>query len=104
MLERLRAWLFKREAEKLIRQKKTAECICCDDPILPGDFVGVGILKKNPKREGLIHAGFHRTLNKPDAFCETGAIGIGFWDGERVVKVGESAASKTMRTGQISTF
>lgn len=76
----LRYWFWKRKAMKAIREGKVAVCALCDDPIVPGDFVGRAYIWGNcEEREVLVHAGFHSTLTNPDAFCETDAFGIGYW-------------------------
>jgi hypothetical protein len=51
--------------------------------------------------DSLIHAGFHFTLSARSAFCETGAVAIGWWDGERVVGEHESLVAKAIRTGEV---
>ncbi|MEX0916904.1 MAG: hypothetical protein WDZ90_00025 [Candidatus Paceibacterota bacterium] len=88
---------WKKHARTAIAEKRTARCAGCDDPIIPGDFVGVCYVEGEAQ---LIHAGYHRTLDRTDAFCETGAIGSGIWDGEKYIRFGESAAESAFRTGE----
>ena len=98
MIEMIRYWLWKRDARKAVKMGLTAICYSCNDPIVPGDFIGIGINKD--KKEVFVHAGYHFSLSKADAFCETGAIGCAYWDGRQVVGFGESLVAKTIRTGQ----
>jgi hypothetical protein len=90
---------WKRMARKAIEAQKTAPCALCDDPIVPGDFVGICTVGSDSK-ERMVHTGFHFTIDGRNAFCETGAVGCGIWDGERVAGIGESLAAKAIRTGQ----
>ncbi len=100
MLEWIRYALWKKMARKAIEAKKIAQCVLCDDPIVPGDFVGICTVG-DALEERLVHAGYHFTLNDRDAICETGAIGCGVWDGEKVIGTGESLAEKALRTGKV---
>lgn len=77
---------------------KFAVCVECDDPIVPGNFVGECSVCLSTKKK-LIHAGFRAIATNQAAFCESAGFGIGYWDGEKIVKRRESAASKAMRTG-----
>src|SRR3989344_4961854 len=95
-----RYWRWKRMAGKAIAENRIAECIDCDDPIVPGDFVAVESSCSDVSHQHLVHAGFHFTLNNRNAFCETGAVGIGYWDGIQVINCGESLAAKALRTGE----
>jgi hypothetical protein len=99
MFKSIRYYFWKRKAKKAVAAGLTAKCCACNDPIVPGDFVGTGVNKKN--RPILVHSGFHFSLSKRDAFCETGAIGTGFWDGHQVQGTGESLAAKALRTHEI---
>lgn len=98
MFERFIYWRWKRKAQKAVEAGLTAQCCACDDLIVPGDFIGIGMDKD--RKEVLVHAGYHFSLSRIDAFCETGAIGCAFWDGHQVVGLGESLGAKAMRTGQ----
>jgi len=98
VFELIRYTLWKRGANKAIAKKLTAECCLCDDPIVPGDFVGVGCDENN--KPVLVHAGWHFTLKKRDAFCDTDAISTGIWDGHQVHSKGESLLAKVAETGQ----
>lgn len=86
-------WRWKRRMRKLAPDRKGACCLC-DDPILPGDFVG------ETSDGRLVHAGFHWTARDKNAFCETAAIGIGHWHPEGLVRLAETAAAEAMRTGK----
>ncbi len=86
-------------ARKAIQEGKVTPCFVCEEPIVPGDFVAVGFVEGDPK-EKLVHAGYHFSLKKMNAFCETGAEGCAVWDGKEAVGLGESLAAKAMRTGQ----
>jgi hypothetical protein len=92
----LRYWWWKQKTRKIPPQE-CATCCACDDPIYPGEFVG-------ETTDGrLVHAGYHYSLTRGEtAFCETAAIGSGFWDGKQVVGRVESAGSKAMRTGTMA--
>jgi hypothetical protein len=112
MLTRIFRWIFpywswKKMARRAIAEGKTAFCVCCDDPIIPGDFVAVARIAtatvastagecSDSSHLRLVHAGHHYTLNERDAFCETGGVGVGFWDGEKVVSTGPSAVAEAM--------
>lgn len=98
MLKRFRYWRWKRSAKKAVAEGLSTECHMCDDPIVPGDFVGIGVTKD--QKEVLVHAGYHFSLSHIDAFCETGAIGCAVWDGKQALPLGESLAARAMRTGQ----
>ena len=92
-------WRWKRMARKAIAYGWTTQCALCDDPIVPGDFVGVGTdLKDNSSV--LVHAGYHFTLNSRHAICKTGAIGSGIWSGKEVLYTSESLVAKALRTGK----
>lgn len=85
-------------ARKAIADGLVAKCSFCEDPIVPGDFVASG-----SDEHGfaiLVHAGFHFTLEKRDAFCETGAVSNGVWNGKWVESLGESLAARALRTGE----
>jgi hypothetical protein len=90
-------WRWKRRARKAIAAGHVAKCANCDDPIVPGDFVTRGLDGDQPV---LVHAGFHYTLRERDAFCETGAVGTGFWTETGFMGTGESLAAKALRTGE----
>ncbi|HEY4528462.1 MAG TPA: hypothetical protein VJJ48_01380 [Candidatus Paceibacterota bacterium] len=98
MTKTVRYWLWKRRATKAVEEGLIAKCCACDDPIVSGDFIGIGIDKD--KKEVLIHAGYHFSLKEMDAFCESAAIGCAYWDDKQVVGLGESLAAKAIRTGQ----
>lgn len=72
----------------------TVQCAICFDHIVPGDFVGERVSGE------LVHAGYHFTLAERNAFCETGGIGIGYWNDQRVEYIGESTVEKVFRTGE----
>jgi len=85
-------WLFwKRRAKRAIGKGLTTRCILCDDFIFPGQFVAVcaGEIEENDR---LVHAGFHFTLRAQNFFCETATVGIGWWNGKRVVGWKETIA------------
>jgi hypothetical protein len=90
--------LWKKAALEAKEKGLTATCITCSGPIFPGEFVAVGTLNG---KQVMSHAGFHYALDNPDpVICETGAIGVGHWNGKEVEGIGESAAAKAMRTGK----
>ena len=78
-------WLWKRRVRK-ISPENCSICCICNDPIYPRQFVG----KTADNR--LVHAGYHYSLKGESSFCETGAIGIGFWDGKKIAGQITSAA------------
>lgn len=88
-------WRWKRMAKKAIRENRIATCRACGDPIIPGDFIGKAIEENGAST--LFHAGFHPTLQQRNACCETGVLGIGYWNGERVVGTGNSLADQCLR-------
>lgn len=88
-------WLWKRRATKNVRAGRVAKCAFCQDPIVPGDYVGI-----MSSSNDLVHAGFHFSVSQPDAFCEIGAVAVGVWDGVQVVGFGESPATHVIRTGR----
>lgn len=90
---------WKKMALKAIAEGRTAKCITCEDPIVPGDLVAICYSSESDERdkEYLEHAGLHFTLNEYNAFCTTGAVIGGRWDGKRVVQftgLREAIASK----------
>ncbi len=91
---------WKRRAKLAIKEGKITTCCICKEPIFPGQFVAVGYFKSEPDVEKLAHAGYHYSLNKKSEFCLTGALGVGYWDGEKVTQYGESTAAKAVRTGE----
>jgi hypothetical protein len=99
MFKKISYWLWKRKAKQAVVAGKTATCCMCDDPIIPGDFVGIGLDEEG--NEVLMHAGFHFSLSGMHAYCETAAVGCGTWNGNRVAHIGESSVSKAFRTGEI---
>ncbi|HEY4477598.1 MAG TPA: hypothetical protein VJB56_03115 [Candidatus Paceibacterota bacterium] len=97
MFKRLRYRRWKREALKAIREGNIAVCALCGDPIVPNDFVGgVYICGNGEEREVLVHAGYHSTLTNQDAFCTTGAIGIGYWSKKGLLLTSPSVAQEAM--------
>ena len=98
MFDWIRWWVWKRKARRAVRESLTAACCHCNDHIFPGDFVGVGI--NETKEKILVHAGYHNSLKEKYVICESGGIGVGFWDGKEVAGIGESLASKALRTGR----
>ena len=103
MLKRIRYALWKRKARKAIREGLTAPCMSCDDPIVPGDFIGISHFRGSSEKK-LIHSGYHVSMSQMDAFCETGAIGAAFWNGKEAVGIGESLGAKAIRTGKPQTM
>ncbi len=99
MSKRVHYFFWKKRAKKAVVLGQITSCVACDDPIVPGDFVGICHVGDDPAKK-LIHAGFHFSLSEMDAFCETGAIGCAFWDGEKAVGIGESMAATAIRTGK----
>ena len=95
---RWRKW--KKKAVEAMENCTTVQCAICFDHIFPGDFVGVCA------SEEFVHAGYHFTLTEQNAFCETGGIGVGHWNGEFVEGVLEAVVEKAFRTGetQIGTY
>lgn len=85
-------WLWKRRVKK-IPSEKCRTCCVCDQPIYPDEFVG------QTTEDLLVHAGFHNSLVKENDFCETAAVGSGYWNGTSVDPV-ESAFSASLRTGK----
>jgi len=69
------------------------------EPIIPGDFI-VCYRSSNDSKEHLIHAGFHFSLKKMDAFCESIVLGSGIWNGKEVINIGESIATEVFQTGR----
>ena len=100
MIRRICYFFWKRRAEKAFRDGQTAVCAGCKDPIVPGDFVARCWLPNDPT-ERLVHAGFHFSLSKIDAYCTSGALGSAIWNGKEVVGIGESLAAKAIRTGEV---
>lgn len=97
-----RYYLWKKAALKAREEGLTTTCVTCDGPIFPGQFVAEGLLDG---KKVMAHAGFHYTLEDSDpVICETGGIGIGYWNGKEIDGTGESAASKVMRTGVTVAF
>ncbi|MCL5017265.1 MAG: hypothetical protein M1155_01195 [Patescibacteria group bacterium] len=93
-----RYYLWKKAALEAKEKGLTATCIMCDEPIFPGEFVAVGTLND---KQVMAHAGFHYALDNSDPImCETGAIGVGYWNGKEVEGIGECAAAKAPRTGE----
>jgi hypothetical protein len=85
--------LWKRRVKK-IAPEKCSLCCVCEEAIYPDDFVG-------ETTDGrLFHAGYHFSLKRgKDAFCETGAAGIGIWNGKEVQRI-PSLMSKVMESGK----
>lgn len=105
---RYRRWKkWKQKAFNSIAENLTAKCVACDDLIFPGDLVGTPRPENRDETNKLllIHAGFHDTLqNDEPAFCVTGAIACGIWNGKWVEKykgLQEPLALKAIRTGQV---
>ena len=99
MIERISYWFWKRMAKKAIEKGLTAVCCQCADPIIPGDFVGLGIDTTTGK-DVFVHAGYHFAISGMDACCESGSVGCGHWDGEKVVRRGESMIEVALKTGE----
>jgi len=96
--EEKRYFLWKKAALEAKKKGLITSCEICSEPIFPGEFVATGTLGN---KEVIIHAGFHYTLEKPGAvFCETAAVGIGYWNGKQIDGTGESAAAECFRTGK----
>lgn len=74
-----RYWRWKRMARNAIASGLTAKCALCDNPIVPGDLVGI------VDADAIVHAGFHFTLSNCKAFCESSYIGVGFWNGREIL-------------------
>ena len=92
--ERYPYWAWKRRVRK-VAPELCSICCVCNDPIYPKEFVG------QTSDGRLVHAGFHFSLTKGEcAFCETGSIGIGFWDGEKVAGKINSAAEIACNIGK----
>lgn len=88
---------WKNRALEQIKKGNSTTCCYCKDPIVPGDFVGQG--HDQDDRPILVHAGFHYSVSKEDAFCESGAIGTGIWTPGGIISTGESLVEKAVRTG-----
>lgn len=94
MFEWLTSWIWRSRAKK-IPKARCSICIICNEPIVPGNFVG------ETADGALVHAGFHKSaVTGKDAFCESGGIGIGFWNGERVEYAGPSLAARVLESGE----
>jgi hypothetical protein len=85
--------LWKRRVRKIAPELCSICCIC-NKPIYPGQWVSQTVDNR------LVHAGFHDTLEKEGAFCETGSIGIGFWDGKKITGKMPSLAEICRSTGK----
>jgi hypothetical protein len=86
MLEWIDYFFWKKRAKKAQALGKTTRCVACDDPIVPGDFVGICFVGNDPT-EKLIHAGYHFSISKIDAFCDTGAVGSAVWNGTKALPI-----------------
>jgi hypothetical protein len=93
--------VWKAMAKRAIVEGRTTKCADCEDPIVPGDFVARGEVRRWLifSKPVLVHAGFHYTMEREDAFCLTGAMGCGYWDGTKVISEHEALASRVMREG-----
>jgi len=100
--EKKRYFQWKKAAMEAKKQGLTTTCGVCNNLIFPGEFVGLCRLNSGENEEVIIHAGFHYSLeNSKSVFCETGAIGIGHWNGKEIAGSQESAVLKAIRTGEI---
>lgn len=88
-------WLLWKRRMKKVSQEQLGTCLLCNDPVYPGDFVGVTTDGK------VVHAGFHWTMHDRNAFCETGAVGSATWTSEGTPrKIGPMGAEIAMKTGK----
>ncbi|OHB21492.1 MAG: hypothetical protein A2939_03105 [Parcubacteria group bacterium RIFCSPLOWO2_01_FULL_48_18] len=91
---------WKKGATRAIDSGRVTLCAICNDHVFPNDFVAEAFVGDDPTPK-LIHAGFHYSMKERSAFCAMGAIGTGFWDGEKFVKtMTESTAQAAIRTGE----
>lgn len=82
MLSIIGYWLWKRKARKALKEGKTAICGYCEQPIFPGQWIAIAYDENN--RHIIIHAGYHYSLAERHAFCETGFVACGIWNGESI--------------------
>ena len=93
-----RYFLWKRAAIEAKEKGLTTTCAICGGSIFPGEFVAMGTLDG---KEVIAHAGFHYAMEKSEpAFCETAAVGIGYWNAKGINEIRESAGAKAMKTGK----
>lgn len=89
--------LWKKKAKKAIEENRVTKCYVCNNHIYPNQCVAIGVIKeRGEEKEVLIHAGFHFSLENADAFCETGVLASGWWDGEKVISYKETMLDKLM--------
>ncbi|MEK7179857.1 MAG: hypothetical protein AAB706_00095 [Patescibacteria group bacterium] len=93
IVQRYPYWAWKRRVRKIAPELCSVCCIC-NDLIYPGQFVGEATDGR------LVHAGYHDTPKEQNVFCETGAIGIGFWDGKKITGKMPSVAEIACCTGK----
>ena len=94
MFDFIARWLWRRKAKK-VSKELCATCLICKESILPGEFVG------QEMRDGLFHAGFHRSpVTGETVFCQTASIGVGFWNGKEVEGTGPSLAEQVFLSGK----
>ena len=97
-----RYFLWRKAAIKAKEDGLTTVCAICEEPIFPDEFVATGTVAG---KKIIVHAGLHYTLEKSDLIiCETGGVGIGYWNGKGINGIGESPSAKAARTGKPVVF
>ena len=95
-------YLWKKAALEAKEKGLTATCVICGELICPGEFVAIST---TGGKQEMVHAGFHYAMDNSDpVMCETGSLGVGYWNGKEVEGIEESAAAKTFRTGKKVTY